>query len=407
MVKYSDANRFTNRFRVNKFLLFCIALVFSSPAYSLQEDDRAEPVKHPVSTDLPLDAIPDLREDITLLKGKDKDQDQDQDKKSRDWVAVPIPMSSPTFGTGLILGGAYFYPQSEQQKESQPASFTGAAVGYTHNESFFAGVMQQNYWAEDKWRFNGVAGYADFKFELIPPEDDSEEEVPAWLVKGGIFQAGFSRRLRGDWYAGLSARYLDIQQKLEFTSEFPDFNLQSEISSPGIGLNLEYDTRDTPSNAYSGRRFEVKAIFAGQSQKEAGNYQGYYARFRSYHQLMKNFVFALDLNGCAKSGQIPLWDTCRLNLRGFPLTDYLSLQSFSAQAEARWQVYKRWGLVAFAGAGRVKDSFASHGEGETIPSYGVGLRFMVLESQRINVRVDYARSDNGSEAWYLGVTEAF
>jgi hemolysin activation/secretion protein len=75
--------------------------------------------------------------------------------------------------------------------------------------------------------------------------------------------------------------------------------------------------------------------------------------------------------------------------------------------EARWRFYKRWGLVAFAGGGRVDDSFGNRGEGETIPSYGVGLRWMVLESKRINVRVDYARSDNGGSAWYLSVAEAF
>ena len=42
---------------------------------------------------------------------------------------------------------------------------------------------------------------------------------------------------------------------------------------------------------------------------------------------------------------------------------------------------------------------------ENLQHYGI--RFMVLESQRINVRVDYARSDKGNEAWYLSVTEAF
>jgi len=55
----------------------------------------------------------------------------------------------------------------------------------------------------------------------------------------------------------------------------------------------------------------------------------------------------------------------------------------------------------------MNDSFNMHGEDETIPSYGVGIRFMLLESQRINLRIDFARSDKGNEAWYLSVTEAF
>ena len=82
-------------------------------------------------------------------------------------------------------------------------------------------------------------------------------------------------------------------------------------------------------------------------------------------------------------------------------------KSVFAQAELRWRFYKKWGMVGFAGAGRMNDTFGKYGENETIPSYGVGIRFMVLESQRINVRVDYARSDKGNEAWYLSVTEAF
>ena len=63
--------------------------------------------------------------------------------------------------------------------------------------------------------------------------------------------------------------------------------------------------------------------------------------------------------------------------------------------------------MAFAGAGKVKDSFTPPPKNNLVPSYGVGIRFMVMESQRINVRVDYARSDNGNSAWYLGVMEAF
>ena len=55
--------------------------------------------------------------------------------KNRVWFVVPIPASTPTFGTGLVLGGAYFYPQTEEQKKAQPASITGAAGFYTDNDS--------------------------------------------------------------------------------------------------------------------------------------------------------------------------------------------------------------------------------------------------------------------------------
>jgi len=84
----------------------------------------------------------------------------------------------------------------------------------------------------------------------------------------------------------------------------------------------------------------------------------------------------------------------------------LGKQSITGQIEARWCVWKRWGLVAFAGAGRITNSFSDQGANENVPSYGAGVRFMVLQSKRINMRVDYARSDD-SDALYLGVGEAF
>lgn len=362
--------------------------------------DEDIPEQHTVDTDLPVEAVPNLTEESSRFRFLNK--------MPKNLLIVPIPTSSPTFGSGLILGGAYFYPQTEEQEKTQPASFTGAAAGYTDNESWFAGVMQQNYWKEDTWRFTGVAAYLDFKLELRPPDNtDSGSGRVDWLVDGGFFQARISRKLRGNWYLGVTARYLDITQTIGQDIDDDDFNLQSEITSAGIGLNLDFDSRDKPSNAYSGRFLELKAMTSEQSNANADSYQSYHARFRSYHRLSDPLVVAWDVSACRKSGQTPLWDTCRLALRGFPVTDYLSNKSAYAQAEVRWRFYKRLGLVAFAGAGRVGDSFGNRGEGDTIPSYGAGIRLMLLESQRINLRIDYARSDHGEEAWYLAVTEAF
>ena len=313
-----------------------------------------------------------------------------------------------TIFASIDPGGRIFLSPDRRTKKTQPASFTGAAAGYTHNDSWFAGVLQQNYWKEDSWRFTGLAGYLDLKLELIPTEsEDNAEQAVDWLVSGSVFQARISRRLRGNWYLGLSGRYFDISQLIGRDIEDEDFNVESDISVLGAGVHLDYDSRDLPINSHQGRYLGLKAITSHQSTSETDSYQSYRARFRSYHPLRDSVVLAWEVNACSRSGQIPLWDTCRLGLRGFPATDYLAEQSLYAQAELRWRFYKRWGMVGFAGAGRLNDSLGSFGEDETIPSYGLGIRFMVLESQRINVRVDYARSDKGNEAWYLSVTEAF
>jgi hypothetical protein len=49
----------------------------------------------------------------------------------------------------------------------------------------------------------------------------------------------------------------------------------------------------------------------------------------------------------------------------------------------------RWGLVGFVGGGYVDNSFSEVDIHDPIPSYGIGVRFMVLKSKRINIRIDY------------------
>jgi len=352
-----------------------------------------------VNWDLPVETIPDLRttqEELVVPA-----------KRSRNFFVVPIPMSSPTFGTGLIVGGAYYYPQSAEEKAAQPASFTGAAAGYTTNKSWAAGVMHQQYWDDDRWRFNAFGGYADFRLELVQSLDQPDQSVLDWVVSGSFVQTSLSRRLGSNWFVGATARYLDITQDLDLVANAPEYTLDSRIEAPGIGINAEYDSRDVPASPQSGLHVEFKSMASDQRQRSDGTYLAMYARVRGYHSLRDNLVLAWDVNGCQKSGSIPLWDTCRLNLRGFPVTDYLSKQSLASQVEARWRLNKRWGAVAFAGGGLVDRPFADNGDGELIPSYGVGVRFTVLPSQRVNLRLDYGRSNTGAGAWYLAVGEAF
>jgi len=380
--------------------MLCFACLFwSIPLARAQGEAPGPQSPPPITWDLPVEALPDLREE--------KPKVPVPAKRAKNWFVVPVPLSSPTFGTGLVLGGVYFYPQTEAEKAGQPQSFTAAAGGYTSNKSRAGGVMQQNYWGGDQWRFNAVAGNMDFRLELVQALNRPDQNVLDWRVSGSFLQSSVSRRLGSDWYLGATIRYLDITQELGQFVDAPDYNSAERIVSPGVGISAVYDTRDMPTNAYRGLHLEFRSMLSDQRSLDDGTYVAMSARIRSYHLLRENLVLAWEVSGCQKSGEIPLWDACRLNLRGFPVTDYLSDQSLSGQVEARWQISKRWGAVAFAGAGIVDNPFAGNGRGQTIPSYGAGLRFMVLPSQRINLRVDYGRSDTGAGAWYLAVSEAF
>lgn len=340
---------------------------------------------------------PDIREDELGLKAQ-----------KGNVVAVPIPMSNPTLDTGLIAGGAYFYGQSPEQKEKQPASVTGTAGMYTTNESWAFGVFHDAYWKNDTWRFSGIAGVADVRLSLITPEELGTDDGVGWRVQGAFLNLKMSRRISGDWYAGAVARYIDTEQSIEFQSggEIFEFDLDAEISVVGAGVAVEYDTRDIPTGPYSGMHFKAEGLYNRRSSSGSGNYKNYSLALRSYHQLSDSLVLAWEARGCGRGGTVPLWDACRIRLRGFAAFDYLGLASVSGQAELRWRAYKRFGLVAFAGGGWAGDSFATAGDDETTPSYGAGIRYEVLPAKRLNMRLDVGWSEN-SNGIYLSVGEAF
>jgi len=352
-------------------------------------------VAEDAATDTRPGIAPDIREDETPLK-----------LQRGDFVVVPIPISNPTLDEGLVIGAAYFYPQSEEEKKLQPASVTAAAGLYTSNDSRAFALVQQNYWKNNKWRFTGVVGGADLRLSLLTFDQSAGEQSVDWRINGAFLYAKIARRFKGNWYGGVLTRLIDGNQGIEIATSTVDFDTGSDVRSAGLGAFAEYDSRNNPLNSSSGRYFKIDALFNDEAIGSDATYQSFGATYRSYHRLTDSVVLAWELQGCKRGGTAPLWDACIVKLRGFSATDYLGKVSGSGQIEARWQLSERWGIAGFAGTGYVGSSFNDVREREAIPSYGVGLRFTVLKAKKINLRVDYARSTD-SDAIHVSVGEAF
>ncbi len=346
-------------------------------------------------TDTRPSIAPDIREDESGLK-----------LQRRDFVVVPIPFSNPTLDTGLVVGAAYFYRQTEEQKKVQPASVTAAGAMYSNNGSKALALVQQNYWNNDKWRFTGAIGAADLRLSLLAPDESADGQSLAWHIDGQFVSAKLARKVTGDWYGGFNLRSIIAKQDFESSTTTLAFDTDSDVRSTGLGVSVEFDSRDMPINSYSGRYLEAEALFNDEAFGSDNTYQSYGLTYRSYHEVHESVVLAWEMQGCLRAASTPLWDACTIKLRGFDVTDYLGKMTVSGQLEARWRLSKRWGLAGFAGVGQYNTSFSGFQEHEAIPSYGAGVRFMVLAAKRINLRVDYARSKD-SDAIHVSVGEAF
>ena len=366
-------------------VIYCATATF---AQSEPETDEAASPSHRSIT-------PDVRGDELKLK-----------IEKGSFVIVPIPISNPTLDTALVVGAAYFYGQTEEQKKTQPASVIGGGAMYSTSDSYAVALGQENYWHEDSWRFAGAIGFADLKLPLLVPDPGGAQIGADWQVNGGFLYAHLVRKISGRWYAGGFLRTIDAKQSFSLSLPPADFNTGGETVASGLGALIQRDSRDMPTNAYSGNYFNLSGLFNNQTFGSDNNYQSYSIEYRSYHELSDRLVFAWEIAGCYRSGTVPLWDACTVGLRGFAATDYLGKSSAIGQMEARWRMSERWGVVGFAGGGYLDKRFSNVDDHDLIPSYGIGLRFMVLKSKRINIRLDYGRSED-SDAIHLSVGEAF
>lgn len=377
--------------------LIVLAMTTSMPA-----------VADAVGDDAMLEAGEESTPDIAASAPEPDLRDADTPMKFQrgDIVGVPIPTSDPTLGTGLIGVAGYYWGQTDEQAELQPPSLSGVAAMYTDSDSWAFGLGHAGYWKENTWRLRAAAGYAELNLPLLATDVLGLPVEVDWLLTGGLAYAQLSRRVAGKWYVGLQGRYLDINQDFSISVASLNFDLTSEVEAASLGPRVEFDSRDSTSAPRKGRYFTFGALATRGIGPSDLSYEAYDVEFRSYHQLTDPLVLAWRAKLCDRAGDAQLWDACRISLRGFPATDYMGLSSAMAEVEARWQFSKRWGAVAFAGAGVVNDSFRIVDGDDDVPSYGVGIRWMVSEKNRVNLRLDYGRT-TGSDALYLFVGEAF
>jgi opacity protein-like surface antigen len=74
-------------------------------------------------------------------------------------------------------------------------------------------------------------------------------------------------------------------------------------------------------------------------------------------------------------------------MRGYYAGRFNDLCAITLQAEIRQRLYKGFGIAAWGGAGNVFSTFKSFDWSETIPTYGLGLRYAIKQS--LTLRLDY------------------
>lgn len=349
----------------------------------------------------PAVGIDDYVEDLT-----DDLHPEQAEKSGNDYVIMPIPLSNPTVGSGLALAVMFLYDVGE----NAPTSNTTFGAVYTDTESWGVGFGQKTYFSNDNYRLNAVGGYFNLNLDFygVGTEAGNRGFSIPLNQKGIFFTPDLMKRLFGGLHFGVRYRLLTCTTSLRIDRigpiEIPDASL--DVTTAGLGVIMNYDTRDNPLNPTTGTFLEIKTCFTSEELDSDQEYNIFEASYNRYLQATKNGVLALGVNGRFTSGDVPFFDLSYFTLRGYVGGQYRDNHMIAAQAEYRWQVLDRIGLVFFGGAGTVAPEIDQFDFKDLLPNAGVGLRIMASKEKRVNVSIDYAVG-RGSDAFYFMIGEAF
>ena len=121
----------------------------------------------------------------------------------------------------------------------------GAGVGYTENETWFAGGGYIGFWKDDKIRYRGILGYGDINLKYYGKGGDFLANNPAsfsiessFLLQQAVFRIKNSNFMLGGRYIFAKTKVAAFEE-----SKLPEVNpLDFDLINSGLGIIGEYES---------------------------------------------------------------------------------------------------------------------------------------------------------------------
>ena len=245
-------------------------------------------------------------------------------------------------------------------------------------------------------------GYHDGRYN----EEGSYNEK-RYLVKGRYLH----RVLPSTYVGGILSFEHTQGKKFDARSEgyLQEYGQKTHYTATGIGAILEYDSRDFIPNPYRGIYVSLEETFFAKGLGNCGK-SLWRTTFTAdwYRQVWKGGLIATDLYAEFNSEGTPWPMLARMGgsqrMRGYYQGRYTDNDMITFQVELRQRIWRRIGCTVWGGAGNVFESLDRFDWSETLPNYGVGLRWEL--KKRVNVRLDYGFGKKTS-GFLLSLNEAF
>ncbi|MCW3087972.1 MAG: surface antigen [Sediminibacterium sp.] len=339
----------------------------------------------------------------------------------KDSVKAPhlliFPVIARSIETGWSFGtaGAFTFHLSAKDTVSRTSNLQLLLL-YSTKKQLVTAINGSQYFHKEKYILNeqvSFSSYPDKFWGLGKSTPDSHEEP--YKFRQYYIYLHLLRKIAPSFFVGL----LYEKQKVWDISYVPGglFDQQRIVGRngyhiSGLGSSLTYDRRN---NAFAPGKGFLGQVYFNHFDKFWGsdfNYTNIVVDLRTYLPVARQQVLALQLYSFNNTGpEVPIRSLASFGganrMRGYYDGRYKEQQQLILQAEYRFPVWKRFGAVAFGGAGNVSRNFADYSLHDLKYSYGAGLRFALDKKEKLNLRVDYGIGAGKNSGFYLQLGEAF
>jgi hypothetical protein len=345
--------------------------------------------------------------------------EKDTSKRSS-FVVLPVLTSAPE--TGVEVGGAglySFYTDTINHETRVSNIYTYATITAKGQNRL---NLSTSYWApKNKFHYTAAINYINFPADFYGIGNNTRK-VDADRVGEKRYRLNMAaeKLVAKNLYVGFVAGVLSYAYKAEITTGIFSKSTLVEDRSGGshvyIGPSLIFDSRN--NNTYTTKGMFINTYFNamqgvfGNNSYQGGFFNIEYAQFIS---LSRKFVLGLNVQEQSLvGGRSPFYLLPQMGndelMRGYYGGRYRDRNFIAGQAELRYRISERFGIVGFAGAGQVFNS--SFSLSTLKPNYGGGARYFFDIEKGLSVRLDYGvgqkvAGEQRQSGFYIGLGQAF
>lgn len=337
-----------------------------------------------------IDHRPDLREKI-------------------DFTFAGGPSYSKTTSLGIAALAAGLYRLDRTDSITSPSNVSVFA-NVSITGFYSVGMFGNNIFSKNKQRlsYNVTFASAPRDFWGIGYDNALHNEVSTYSEKRIMIDARYLHKVLPNTFVGGLVNF-DYTRGIRFSKpEYLDGE-NSQYVATGIGAIVEYDSRDFIPNPFKGVYVSFRETCFPKALGNCGRalWQTTFTA-DAYQRVWKDCILAVDLFAEFNSDGTPWPMLARLGdnqrMRGYYLGRFTDNNMITFQVELRQRIWRRIGGVVWGGAGNVFHTFRDFQWNQTLPNYGLGLRWEL--KKRVNVRLDYGFGKE-TNSFLLSINEAF